>query len=244
MLTDMNSPAPETAPVSEPVQAPEWTQSLSEEIRSNETLAKYDSLDNFVADSLKARNDYAALQTQVAVPESYEFQMEGLDQEAVGQYAEIAKEIGLTQAQAQKILEFSKQRSDTIRETQEQLQQQAEESRKQRDAEELTNAQNAFKQEWGASFDKNMALVNRLISKFGEESFTNLLNLSGKELASALGDTRLGNYPAIARTLHKVASQLSEDQFATDGTQQTSSSAKVDSFGRRMLEFPSMQKQN
>ena len=81
MLTDMNSPAPETAPVSEPVQAPEWTQSLSEEIRSNETLAKYDSLDNFVADSLKARNDYAALQTQVAVPESYEFQMEGLDQE-------------------------------------------------------------------------------------------------------------------------------------------------------------------
>ena len=241
MLTDANAPAPEAAPESAP--APSWTESLSEDIRGNETLAKYDSLDGFVSDALKERNEYAALQTKVAVPEAYEFNAEGLDPEAVEKYTGLAKELGLSQEQYQKILEFSISQGKTAQEASELQKQQAAEEKRQKDEQELTNATNAFRQEWGANYDKNMAGINRALSKFGEESLTTLLDKSGKELAEALGDAKLENYPALARTFHRLASTLSEDQFATDGTQQTTSNVRRDSSGNRMLSFPSMQKQ-
>ena len=242
MLTDANAPAPEAA-ASEAAPAPSWTESLSEDIRGNETLAKYDSLDGFVQDALKERNDYAALQTRVAVPEAYEFNTEGLNPEAIEKYTGLAKELGLSQEQYQKILEFSINQGKTAKEAEAVQKQQTAELKKQKDTEELTNATNAFRQEWGANYDKNMAGVNRTLSKFGEESLTNLLDKSGKELAEVLGESKLGNYPALARTFHRLASTLSEDQFATDGTQQTTSNARRDASGNRMLSFPSMQKQ-
>jgi len=83
-----------------------------------------------------------------------------------------------------------------------------------------------LKGEWGTSFDANLQLAKRVVSKFGGEDFIKYLNESG-----------FGDHPLLIKTLHAVGKVLSEDAFKEGESLGGVGGAP----GRRQLSYPSMQ---
>ena len=141
-----------------------------------------------------------------SAPEKYEFKApEGtsLDEAVIAEYSTVAKELGLSQEAAQKVID---KLAPKIAE---------------RTTAANTEAFNAFKdglatqakvdKEFGGEkFNENLAVANKALEAYGTPELRKLLDASG-----------LGNHPEIIRAFLKVGKTISEDKFVPGGLQPT-----------------------
>lgn len=128
-----------------------------------------------------------------AAPDKYEFaapEGQELDANALAVFEPIAKELGLTQEQAQKLVDIYPQIQ----------QQQAEAWSKQ--VAEWGEQVKADKEIGGDKFNASVGLAQRALDQFGNPELREYLNASG-----------LGNHPALVRFCAKVGKSMAEDSM-------------------------------
>ena len=133
-------------------------------------------------------------QQKANAPEKYEFVApEGkvFDSEVLSSFSEVAKEIDLSQEQAQKIL-------DKVTPVIEARQIAQAESVQ---AEWLKSSQ-ADKEFGGDKLDENLGLAKKVLDQYGTP-----------ELKEFLNTTKLGNHPEVIRIFYKMGKEISEDKF-------------------------------
>ncbi|HID9280219.1 TPA: peptidase [Serratia marcescens] len=137
--------------------------------------------------------DKAEKDKKPAAPEKYEFaapEGQELDANALSVFEPIAKELGLTQEQAQKLVDIYPQIQK----------QQAEAWSKQ--IAEWGEQVKADKEIGGDKFTASVGLAQRALDQFGNPELREYLQVSG-----------LGNHPALVRFCTKVGKSMAEDSF-------------------------------
>ena len=145
------------------------------------------------ADAAKAVGDQAP-DAPKGAPEKYEFKpVEGreLDSETMSTFAEVAKEAGLTQDAAQKIL-------DRMAPQMAQRQQAQIEAIRS----EWVEASKTDSEFGGDKIAENLATAKKALDQFGTPELRALLNESG-----------LGNHPEIIRLMYRAGKAISEDTY-------------------------------
>lgn len=139
----------------------------------------------------------AAPEKAKSAPELYEFEMpkglpenHQLDEQVVDSFAEIARELNLSQPKAQKLLD--KVVPTIHRRALEQATALHEEWRE---------AVKTDKTIGGQKLDENLAIAKRAVAAFGDSDLQQLLN------------GPLGSNPAILRLLYRAGSKVSQDKF-------------------------------
>ncbi|HAX9713560.1 peptidase [Serratia sp. IR-2025] len=141
----------------------------------------------------KEAAEKAEKEKKPAAPEKYEFTApEGLelDANALAVFEPIAKELGLSQEQAQKLVDIYPQIQ----------QQQAEAWSKQ--VADWGEQVKADKEIGGDKFNASVGAAQRALDQFGNTELREYLNASG-----------LGNHPALVRFCAKVGKAMAEDTF-------------------------------
>lgn len=128
-----------------------------------------------------------------AAPEGTE-----LDGETVDTFKDVARELNLTQEQAQSVID--KMTPVMAQRQQAQMAAQAEQW-----AEDSRNDEEFG----GEQFDENIATAKRAMDQFASD-----------ELKGLLDDSGLGSHPEVIRMFHKVGSAISEDSVVTGGSGQ------------------------
>ena len=130
------------------------------------------------------------------VPENYDFKTpEGMElpAETAGKYASMAKEIGLSQPNAQKLLELA---ADHVRQIQEGHQ--TEWANQQKQWVEGLKSDNEF---GGAALKATLTTANKVLSKYGDPDFINDLSTFG-----------FGNHPGLVKLLARLGKAVLEDR--------------------------------
>jgi hypothetical protein len=148
------------------------------------------------------------------VPESYEaFKMpEGVEanEALMTEFTSLAKELGLSQADAQKLVDLqAKTALDETAARTDQLEK-ALEAQKTRWAEEIKSDPELG----GAKFDATITTAVKAMAFFGED-FRTFLNESG-----------VGNNPGLIRGLHKIGLAISEDRIVIPGSDASATDEK------------------
>jgi len=132
-------------------------------------------------------------------PEKYEFKFpEGVqaDEALLGEFTPLAKELGLNQEGAQKLVDlYAKaqgQAMKTVTDHWDNLNK------------EWVGKVNSDKEYGGADLDKNVAVAKLAIDKFGTPELKEALNLTG-----------VGNHPEVVRFFYRVGKAISDDKFDT-----------------------------
>lgn len=151
----------------------------------------------------KAPDQAAATTTEAApvVPEKYEFQFadgEQVDPKVVDAYSAVAKDLKLSQADAQKMLEkMVPAFRDSLTEQQTQA------------AQAWAEASKTDKEFGGPSMDANLAVAKQALEAFGSP-----------ELRALLEKTGLGNHPEVIRMFYRAGKSIQTDRLVT-GTRTT-----------------------
>jgi len=127
-----------------------------------------------------------------SLPEGYEY-----DEKLAGEFGGVAKELGLSQDKAQKLVDYY------IQLTQKAIQ--VHNERSAQISEEWKTSAETDKEFGGAKFGENIALAKKALDSFGTPELTKHLNESG-----------LGNHPEIIRFCWKVGKLLSDDHQPDD----------------------------
>lgn len=133
------------------------------------------------------------------VPEKYEFTLKDgleLDEALAEKFSTIAKDLRLSNEQANKIADLYADKIGEMQEAQTQAW-----AKQVSDWGEQLKSDSEF---GGAKFAENAEIAKSAINKFGDD-----------ELKQALNDTGLGNHPALVKFMHKVGLAISEDSFET-----------------------------
>lgn len=141
----------------------------------------------------KEAAEKAEKEKKSAAPEKYEFtppEGQELDANALAVFEPIAKELGLSQEQAQKLVDIYPQIQ----------QQQAEAWSKQ--VADWGEQVKADKEIGGDKFNASVGAAQRALDQFGNTELREYLNASG-----------LGNHPALVRFCAKVGKAMAEDTF-------------------------------
>jgi hypothetical protein len=117
-----------------------------------------------------------------------------VDEELIGTAKKLFYGIGLNQKQVDKIWEFERNRIIAQNKALDDY-----------EAQEKVDAENALRQKWGAAYDENLHLVNRMVSENAEP---------GEEMDYLLAE--YGNNPRFALFLGKVAKKFIEHRIITD----------------------------
>jgi hypothetical protein len=128
------------------------------------------------------------------VPEKYEFKApEGreFDGETIAAYSEVARELGLSQDAAQKLLD---RMGPQIAQRQE--------AQIQAVRNEWTKAATSDKEFGGEKLYENLSVAKKALDAFGTPELRDLLNTSG-----------LGNHPEVIRMFFRAGKAISEDRF-------------------------------
>lgn len=129
-------------------------------------------------------------------PEAYEFvPPEGhvLDDGVIGKFSEVAKELNLSQTNAQKVLDVM---APAIAERQQ--------AALQTMTAEWADSARADKEFGGDKLDENLAIAKTALEKFATPEFRTLLN-----------DTGLGNHPEVLRVFVRAGKAISPDTVVT-----------------------------
>lgn len=191
--TEQTNPEPATAPSNTEVAAGENAGSLLTGQGQTES-----------AESATESKDSTEAKAE-AVPEKYEFTMpEGveMDSEMLAEFEPIAKELGLSQEKAQKLVDIqikSLQKLQAAHEIQQ------EEAFKEMTTQWATAAK-ADSEYGGAKFNENLSVAQKALKQFASDGLIEYLNSSG-----------LGNHPEVIRTFVKVGKAISEDKFVVGG---------------------------
>ncbi len=141
----------------------------------------------------KEAAEKAEKEKKPAAPEKYEFtppEGQELDANALAVFEPIAKELGLSQEQAQKLVDIYPQ-----------IQQQQAESWSKQVAD-WGEQVKADKEIGGDKFNASVGAAQRALDQFGNTELREYLNASG-----------LGNHPALVRFCAKVGKAMAEDTF-------------------------------
>ena len=168
-----------------------------------------------VAAAEKAKADADAAKPAGA-PEKYaDFKLPDgvkLDDAAIGEFAPVAKELNLTQDQAQKLVDL--QAAFAQRNAQSQIAQFAEQVKA------WGEQAKGDKEYGGEKFDASVTSARLAVSKFGTPELTKLLN-----------DTGMGSNPEVVRFMVKVGNAMSEDKLHTSSNSATTKSVEEMLYG-------------
>lgn len=142
-------------------------------------------------------------------PEKYEFSFEEgkeLNDSVVAEFSDVAKELNLSQDDAQKVLDrmsvkIADNQQDAI-------------NKIRSDWETQSKADKEF---GGDKLDENLAFAKKALDDLGTDELRNLLNSSG-----------LGNNPEVIRFMIKAGKSISEDGFVGSKRSESSSKAAKD----------------
>lgn len=160
------------------------------------------STDNAAPDAAKTED--AAKTPEKVVPEKYEFKApEGvtLDSELLGEFEAIAKDMKLSQDEAQKVADVGAKLAQKIQAAQVQAVEQA--------AAEWAKAASTDKEFGGDKLTENLAVGKKALDAFGTPELRTLLNTS-----------QLGNHPEVIRFFVRAGKAISEDRMVNGGTGQ------------------------
>ncbi|MCM5682510.1 hypothetical protein M8A51_23520 [Schlegelella sp. S2-27] len=147
-----------------------------------------------------------------AAPEKYELKApEGFDASRLEQITSFAKELGLTNEAAQKLLD-REAKSDTDRH--EAAQQQLQQLRTR-----WVDDVKADKELGGEHFDVTVKQAQKAITKYGTDEFKKALNESG-----------YGNHPEVVRVFARIGKAMAEDKFETNGSDASGKKSVEDLF--------------
>lgn len=145
------------------------------------------------ADTDKPEGEKSEEDKPQGAPEKYEFTApEGvtLNAEAVAEFEPIAREMNLTNEQAQKLVELQ---TKIVQKQQQQWDQ---------TVDSWVTAIKSDQEIGGEALSKNIALAQRALSEFGTP-----------ELKAALDTTRMGNHPELVRVFARIGKAMAEDTF-------------------------------
>lgn len=199
MSTEATSTATETTATESAAAETESTLVTGAEVTETTEASAETSETEAQAETTEAETSEAETEKVEGAPEEYaDFTMpEGieLDTELTDQFKATAKELNLTQDQAQKVIELGA-------------------AMRQRDAEAIV----ALREDWitqtksdpeigGDKLDATLATAKRAVSAYGSQQFIDLLNQSG-----------LGNHPEVVRFMANVGKTVAEDnKVVTNG---------------------------
>lgn len=170
------------------------------------------------ADTAKA--DGADAPPAKVVPDSYTFtapEGQSMDAEAVAELSGIAKELGLSQEEGQKVADIGAKLAQKWETKQAETLQKA--------SAEWAAAATADKEYGGDKLEASMTAAKKALTAFGSPELTALLNGSG-----------LGNHPEVIRFMVKAGKAVSEDRMVTGGAGPAGNA--TESAAQRM--YPSM----
>lgn len=136
---------------------------------------------------------------QEGAPDKYEFKQEEgkeLNSEVLESFSEVAKELNLSQDNAQKLIDAVAPKLAEV--------QQAAIDKMQKDWAEAAKIDKEF---GGDKFNENLALAKTALDRFGSDGLKSLLN-----------ETGLGNNPEVIRYFVNVGKQISEDTYVGKGS--------------------------
>lgn len=137
------------------------------------------------------------------VPEDYEFTFaEGIeiDSEVLGNLKEVAKELGLSQEQAQKVADLGAKQAERWAQAQQDAMQAAEA--------EWIDTIKADKEIGGDKLNETVAVAVRAIDRFGSPEFKTFLK-----------ESRLGNHPEMIRFAYQAGKAIADDSVVPGGRQ-------------------------
>ncbi len=144
-------------------------------------------------------------------PEKYEFQAaEGveLDTEALKEFEPVARELNLTNEQAQKLVDAYPKILAGV--------QQRQAEAWQKTTEQWAADVKADKEIGGDKLISNLSAAQRALDQFGTPELKEYLNTTG-----------LGNHPDLVKTFVKIGKAMSEDGMVTGGNEGQRSAAEV-----------------
>lgn len=148
------------------------------------------------------------------VPETYAFETpEGfeLDEEVMGEFTGLAKELGLTQEKASALVGLQTKLMQKIDAARAEQLDAALVEQSQRWADEVRNDPTFG----GQNFDATVATAAKAMQAFGSP-----------ELRAMLNDSGLGNHPEVVKLFHRIGTGLTEDKLVLPGGQVDSSAEK------------------
>lgn len=171
---------------------PQQATTTTEAQATTETTATQQQAGEQAAQGQKAEGE----QKPEGAPESYEFKAEegqAFDDQVIGAFSEVAKELNLSQDAAQKVLD---KMAPVIAS---------------RQAEQISAAQAAWtesaktdKEYGGEKLTENLAVAKQALDQFGTPELRTLLNESG-----------LGNHPEVIRVFYRAGKAISQDGFVS-----------------------------
>jgi hypothetical protein len=228
-----------------PTEAPTWMAQLPDDLKTNESLAKYAT----IGDVSRGLLDLSGkLEGTVRIPgedatdedkssffnalgrpetaEKYEFTRptlpEGInyDEAQEGAFRTMAHEIGLSQAQAEKLYGFYHQNIlDSYKEYVNTATKAKEE------------AETELKKEWGDQYNGNLEVAKRAMREFG-----------GEEIAKFMEGSGLGNNPLLVKLFNQIGKAMLEDNLQSGKVKGEEEERPKSLDGSPMLDFPSMKK--
>ena len=224
---------PISSTTEQPKVATSWKEAISEEFRSNPNIEKFTEIDALAKSYINAtqmigqdkvsvpnknstEDQWNEVYDKLGRPESadkYSLDVKSdvvpFDDGAVKQFAENAHKLGLSNKQAQGVLEFYK---NSMEGTAQQNQVDTETSQVQ--------AEQELRKEWGREFETNVKRAGAL-AKANLNS--DILDL---ELKNGM---RVGDHPEIIKGFAKMASLMTEDKMVSDEDKGATSSASIES---------------
>ena len=210
-----------------------WKEAISEEFRSDPNIEKFTEIDALAKSYINATKMIG--QDKVAVPnknstedqwnevydklgrpesaDKYSLDVKSdvvpFDDGAVKQFAENAHKLGLSNKQAQGVLEFYKTNMEGT----------AQQSKVDTETAQV-QAEQELRKEWGREFDSN-------VKKAGSLAKANINpDILDLELKSGI---RVGDHPELIKGFAKIASMMSEDKIVSPESDSTNKSADIES---------------
>lgn len=149
----------------------------------------------------EVKTDETAAPPEKVVPEKYEFKAPDgvtLDPEIFGEFEGVAKELKLSQEEAQKVTDIGAKLAQKWEAKQADVIQQA--------AAEWAASATADKEYGGDKLTDSLTTAKKALDAFGTPELRTLLN-----------DSRLGNHPEVIRFMVRAGKAISEDRMVTGG---------------------------
>lgn len=204
------TPAATSTPVETPAET-NWRDSLSSDIKDNESLAKFTEIDALAKSYINAEkmigkdkiviptdeaqwNEAYAKLGRPSDPEGYEIKpMEGFDvnDDALGFFKGLFHTAGLNQSQAEKLFNgFSGHILESMKGSDDEIMSQ------------MKQEDEVIRKEWGEAYESNVKLANRAAEEFGGEDFVKFLSDSGYQ-----------QHPQMLKFLSKIGQMNDEDNL-------------------------------
>jgi len=224
---------PISSTTEQPKVATSWKEAISEEFRSNPNIEKFTEIDALAKSYINAtqmigqdkvsvpnknstEDQWNEVYDKLGRPESadkYSLDVKSdvvpFDDGAVKQFAENAHKLGLSNKQAQGVLEFYKTSMEGT----------AQQSKVDTETAQV-QAEQELRQEWGREFESNVQRAGALAKANMNPDILDL------ELKSGI---RVGDHPELIKGFAKIASMMSEDKIVSPESDGTNKSSDIES---------------